>query len=205
MPRTLTSQMISALTAPVVRTAIFAELQMSNETLYLWSGLGPMTWNGMTFQGVGTLGKVQGISEDTTVEAKGVKISLSGIPSNMIGEALNNVRLMQAVNLWLMCFDTGGALISSPVISFSGLMDKTSIDDDGSTSTITINVENVLADLNRPVARHYTQADQQLDLALTLQRLGLPANTVDTGFSHVNVIQELTVFWGQNPKSVNNQ
>ena len=205
MPRTLTSQMKSALTAAVVRTAIFAELQMSNETLYLWSGLGPMTWNGMTFQGVGTLGKVEGISEDATVEAKGVKISLSGIPSSMIGEALNNMRLMQPVNLWLMCFDTNGNLISSPVVSFAGLMDKSSLDDDGSTSTITINVENVLADLNRPVSRHFTQADQQLDLVLTLQRLGLPANTVDTGFSHVNLIQELTVFWGQNPKSVNNQ
>jgi len=204
MPRTLTSPMISALTAPVVRTAVFAELVMSNETLYLWSGLGPITWSGMTFQGVGTLGKVQGISEDATVEAKGVKISLSGIPSNMIAEALDNVRLMQPVTTWLMCFDSNGSLITSPVVSFAGLMDKTSIDDDGSTSTITINVENALADLNRPVCRHYTQADQQLDLALTLQRLGLPTNTVDTGFSHVNVIQELVVYWGSNPRSVNN-
>lgn len=204
MPRVLTTQMISALSAPVVRLAVFAELQMSNETLYLWSGLGPITWNGMTFTGVGTLGKVEGISEDTTVEAKGVRISLSGIPSNMISEALNNVRLMQPVNLWLACFDASGNLINTPVVSFSGLMDKTTIDDDGSTSTITINVENVLADLNRPVPRHYTQADQQLDLALTLQRLGLPANTVDTGFSHVNLIAEIVTYWGSNPRSVNN-
>ncbi len=205
MPRTLSSEMIAALAAPVVRLAVFAELQMSNETLYMWSGLGPITWNGMTFQGVGTLGKVEGISEDTTVEAKGVQISLSGIPSSMISEALDNMRLMQPVNLWLACFTAAGQVISDPVVSFSGLMDKPTIHDDGSTCTITINVENVLVDLNRPVPRHYTQADQQLDLALTLTRLGLSTTTVDTGFSHVNVIQELTVFWGSNPKSVNNQ
>ncbi len=205
MPRTLTTQMVSALTAPIVRTGVFAEIVLTNETLYVWSGLGPMTWNGMTFQGSGTLGKVDGISEDVTVEAKGVKISLSGVPSNMIGEALDNVRLMQPVSLWLVCFDANGVPITSPVVSFVGLMDKTTIDDDGSTSTITINIENVLADLNRPVARHYTNSDQQLDLALTLQRLGLSTTTLDTGFSHVNVIQEQVVYWGQNPRSVNNQ
>lgn len=203
MPRTLTSDMIAALTAPVLRLAIFCQIQLSNETLYLWSGSGPITWNSMTFQGVGTLGKVEGISEDATVEAKGVKISLSGIPSDMIGEALDNVRLMQPVNIWLACFNPDGTVIASPVVSYAGLTDKTSIDDDGHTSTITINIENVLADLNRPVPRHYTQADQQLDLAATLTRLGLPSTTVDTGFSHVNVIAEIVVYWGQNPRGTN--
>lgn len=197
--------MLDALSSPNVRTVVLASLQMSNETLYLWSGLGPLTWSGMTFQGIGTLGKVEGISEDTTVEAKGVQISLSGIPPAMIGEALDNVRLMQTAQLWLMCFDSAGSIISNPLVSFAGLMDKATIDDDGNTCIITINVENVLADLNRPVPRHFSQADQQLDLALTLTRLGLPSSTVDTGFSHVNNIQELTVFWGQSPRSVNNQ
>jgi len=196
--------MISALTAPVVRLAIFAKLVMSNETLYLWSGLGPITWGGMTFDGVGTLGKVTGIGESATVEAKGLQISLSGIPSSMIQEALYNVRLFQPVTLWMCCFDTSGAIISDPIVSFAGLMDKGSLDDDGSSSTITINVENVIADLNRPVCRHYTDADQQQDLKATLTRLGLSTSTVDTGFSHVNLIQEVTVFWGSNPKSVNN-
>lgn len=205
MPRTLTSAMITALSSPDVSTAILASLQFADDTLYLWSGLGTLTWNGMTFQGVGSLGRVTGISEDSTVEAKGVQISLSGIPANMINEALDNVRLFQPVNLWLMCLDPNGNIIGDPVVSYAGLMDKASIEDDGETCTITINVENVLASLNRVEPRHYTQADQQLDLALTLQRLGLPANTVDTGFSHVNVIQELTVYWGQNPKSINNQ
>jgi hypothetical protein len=205
MPRTLTSDMQAALTSPNMRVGVLASLQFSNETLCLWSGLGPLTWSGMTFQGVGTLGKVDGISEDTTVEARGVQISLSGVPSAMIGEALNNVRLMQTTQLWLVCFTAAGAVIDTPLVSFAGLMDKSSIDDDGNTCTITIAVENVLADLNRPVPRHYTQADQQLDLAATLTRLGLSSSTVDTGFSHVNDIQELTVFWGSNPKSVNNQ
>jgi len=197
--------MVNALTAGVVRTAIFAKLQMATDTLYLWSGIGPITWSGMTFQGVGTLGKVSGIAESATVEAKGMQISLSGIPSTMIQEALYNTRLFNPVSLWLVCFDTAGAIVSDPVVSFAGLMDKSSMDDDGNTSTITINVENVLADLNRPTCRHYTNADQQLDLAATLTKLGLPSTTIDTGFSHVNVIQELTVFWGSNPKSVNNQ
>ena len=81
MPRTMTTAMATALCAPVVRMAILASLQLGDNTIYVWTGLGPMTWNGITFQGVGSFGDISAISEDSNVEARNVTISLSGIPS----------------------------------------------------------------------------------------------------------------------------
>lgn len=197
--------MISALTAPVVHLAIFVQLTFGDNIVYIWNGLGPLTWSGNTFQGVGSLGQISEISEDSNVEAKNVTISLSGIPSTLVMEVAYEVRVLGTCNIWLACFNPDGSLISSPVLSYQGKMDAPEMMDDGQHCTCSISLENVLVDLNRPVYRRYTADDQQLDLAATLTRLGLSSSTLDTGFSHVVSIQEQVEFWGTSPSSTNNQ
>jgi hypothetical protein len=95
MPRNLTPAMITALTAPVVRMALLASLQFADNLVNVWTGLGPTTWNSMTFQGVGSLGDISAMSEDSDVSAKNVTISLSGIPSRMMNEVLYEVRVLR--------------------------------------------------------------------------------------------------------------
>jgi hypothetical protein len=204
MPRIMTSAMATALSAPVVRLALLASLQFGDNTVYLWTGLGPATWSGMTFQGVGSFADISPMSEDSNVEAKNVTISLSGIPSSLMFEVLNETRILRTANIWLALYDSTGALISTPILSYSGKMDAPEMLDDGKTCTCTISLENVLVDLNREVFRRFTDEDQQMDLAVTLTRLGLPSTTIDTGFSHVAGLQEQITFWGRTPNSVNN-
>lgn len=204
MPRVMTTAMANALGLPVIRLALFASLQFGDNIINVWSGLGPMTWNGLTFQGVGVLGTISGMSEDSNVEAKGVTISLSGIPSTYVSEVLNEVRVLGTCNVWLALYDATYTLIDTPILSYQGKMDAPHISDDAKTCTCTIAVENILVDLNRPVYRRYTDADQQMDLAVTLTRLGLPSTTVDTGYTHIAALQEMIIYWGQNPVSVNN-
>ena len=204
MPRTMTSAMAAALSAPVLRPAILCSMAFAASTVYVWTGLGPMTWNDMTFLGVGDLGSISAISEGSTVEAQGLSISLNGIPSDMMTEVLTETRVLGAVNIWLALFDSAGALIASPIASYQGRMDAPSLTDDGQTCTCSITVENVLVDLNRPVYRRYTNDDQQLDLATTLTRLGLASTTTDTGFQFVPGVQERITFWGKSPSSTNN-
>ena len=193
-----------ALSAPVVRLALFASLQFADNTIYVWSGLGDMTWSGMTFKGVGTLGDVSEISEDSVVEAKSLTISLSGIPSDMMTEVLFETRILRTANLWLALYNNDGSLVDTPLLSYQGKMDAPEMEDDGKTCKITISLENVLVDLNRACYRRYTNDDQQMDLADTLTRLGLASTTVDTGFRHVPGVQEMITFWGKNPASTNN-
>jgi hypothetical protein len=204
MPRLLTTAMQTALCQPVLRCALLASLQFADNTIYVWSGLGPITWNGNTYIGVGSLGSISTISEDSTVEAKGVSFTLSGIPPALVAEVLWETRLLYTAQAYLALFDASGNLIATPVLSYQGKMDQPEITDDGTSCTITIACENVLVDLNRSCYRRYTNDDQQIDLAATLTRLGLPSNTVDTGFRWVPGLQEQIIFWGRMPSSINN-
>lgn len=204
MPRMLTPAMAAALCAPVLRCALLVSLQFADNTIYLWSGLGPLEWNGNTYIGVGSLGSISTVSEDSTVEAKGVVFELSGIPANLVSEVLWETRLLYTAKAYFALWDADGNLIPTPVLSYRGKMDQPTISDDGKTCSISIACENVLVDLNRSCYRRYTNDDQQMDLAATLTRLGLPATTVDTGFRWVAGLQEQITFWGTMPSSINN-
>jgi hypothetical protein len=204
MPRVMTPAMAAALQGPVVHMALLAALEFADETVYVWTGIGPTTWNGMTFTGIGDFGEVGAISEDSSVEAKGVSISLSGIPSALVGDVMFQTRVLGNAQIWLALYDASLTLIADPFLSYQGKMDAPELSDDAKTCTCTIALENILVDLNRECYRRYTDEDQQLDLADTLTRLGLPLTTVDTGFTHVAGLQEQITFWGRAPSSVNN-
>lgn len=204
MPRLMTTAMQAALCPPVLRCALLASLQFADGTQYLWSGLGPLVWNGNTYQGVGSLGSITTISEDSTVEAKGVAFELSGIPASLVSEVLWETRLLYKAQAYFALWDASGNMIPDPVLSYQGKMDQPTISDDGKTCSISIACENVLVDLNRSCFRRYTNDDQQMDLAATLTRLGLPSDTVDTGFRWVAGLQEQITFWGTMPSSINN-
>jgi hypothetical protein len=188
----MTSAMQAAVCAPVLRPALLLAMQFATETAYAWTGYRPLTWNGMTFQGVGDLGDIAGISEDCEVEAKGVVLSLSGIPSDLISNVLWEVRVLGTVKVWFALFDATGAIIADPVLAYQGKMDAPATEDNGETCTATINVENVLVDLNRAVYRRFTNEDQQQDY---------PG---DTAFQYVAGLQEQITFWGRSPSSINN-
>ena len=196
--------MQAALAAPVLRCALLASLQFADGMQYLWSGLGPRVWNGNTYTGVGSLGSISTISEDSTVEAKGVAFTLSGIPADLVSEVLWETRILYQAQAYFALFDASGNLIADPILSYQGKMDQPTISDDGKTCSIEIACENVLVDLNRACYRRYTNDDQQIDLAATLTRLGLPLTTVDTGFRWVAGLQEQITFWGTMPSSINN-
>lgn len=177
--------MLDALTSTVVPIAILAEATFRTGTVYLWSGMGPLNWNGQTWQGVGALGSISPIEEGSTVEAKGVTITLSGFDPTLLPDVLNEFALLQPVNIYLACFN-GGAIIADPLLAFSGRMDQPMIEV-GQSAKISINCETDLLDLNVATDRRYTQDDQQMDW---------PG---DLGMNFVPAIQEITIYWGSAP------
>src|ERR1700686_3345929 len=93
MPRNITTTFLNALIAPVIRPALFFEITFANETVYLWTGPVGMTitWNYQDWVGLGGALTLSPIEEASTVEAKGISISLSGIDNSQISisEVLN--------------------------------------------------------------------------------------------------------------------
>jgi hypothetical protein len=167
------------------------QLQFKSATLNLWSGLQDLAWGGITWTPSGSLIAVSGLSEDSEVEAKNVTLTLSGVSSEILGYALTDIQRGLRVTLYLGLFDEAGAIVPDPVIAYRGLIDQPSFSDGGDTCTISLNIENPLRDMNRPVDRRYTDADCQME------------NPGDLGCSFVNSIQNYVSYFGQLPQDNN--
>lgn len=195
MPRPgMTTAFASALGAKVIRPFLLYRLQFRSDVLNLWTGLYELTWGGITWSPSGALLSVSGISEDAEVDAKNVTLTLSGVPSSILGYALTEIQRGLSAQIYLGLFEADGkTIIPNPVLAYSGRMDQPSLHDgsDSDTCSISINIENPLADMNRPVDRRYTDADQQMD------------HPGDLGCSFVNSIQHYVSYFGQLPQDTN--
>src|SRR5258708_3131583 len=100
MARNLTAAQSAEVTAQNMRPAMFLQALFTSGYIYLWSGVGPISWNGQTWTGVGSLGTVSAIPETADVTAVGIKLALSGIPASLITSALGEVRQGNPVILY---------------------------------------------------------------------------------------------------------
>lgn len=185
MARDLTTALKNELTAPVLSPVIFYEGEFASGFVRLWSGYGDLLWNGQTWQGVGHLAGISPIQEDGQISAKGITVSLSGIPQSLIAVALSEARQGKPGKIWLGAMDSAGAVVVDPYLSFSGRLDVPEIDEGADTATITITYESRLIDLERPRERRYTANDQALDY---------PG---DKGFDYIPSLQDKQIVWGR--------
>src|SRR5438105_3790085 len=72
--------------------ALFVEADFASGPIYLWTGVGSITWNGHTWTGVGKFGQVSGALETRSVRADNVTISLDAIPGDLLPLALDEIR-----------------------------------------------------------------------------------------------------------------
>lgn len=185
MPRDLSSGLVTELLKSSMHPIFFVEITTSGGVVRLWSGLGTITWNSQTWSGVGKLGKISPIGETTEVRAEVVQLSLSGIPSDLISSAINDMVPNQPVNIWLGMANASGAVISDPYLALTGKTSAVTAEEGGDTSTIYVNVEGDLAALHQARFRRYTQEDQQIEF---------PG---DLGFQYVEQIQNIQITWGK--------
>jgi hypothetical protein len=195
MPRSISPTFLAQLSASQCSPALFAVLAFANETLYLWSGLGPLTpagppFNalstfpyGQTWTGLGWLAKISAIPQTTKIQAQSVTFSLSGIPSELVSDAVGQVRMTGTGTVFLGFFDSSGALIGDPIQLFAGALDVPTLDDSGETSIISITAENPLLTLNEAPNRQFDDLDQQIYV---------PG---DLGFSFVDALANLQLLW----------
>lgn len=192
MPRNISSQMIAALQSNILRPAIFVEATFASGPLYLWSGWQPITWNGQTWQPLGSFGSVSMIEEASTVESKGMALELNGIDPNLLADVVDEFQLAVPAIVYLGLFDASGNLIPDPITAFSGRMDQPTLSVAADSAKITINCESRLLDMNVAAEQRYTNETQQFFFPN------------DLGMSFVSAIQDITVYWGRHPQSAGN-
>lgn len=191
MPRDIDPSLIVALQQPSLQMAVFVTLTFASGPVNIWSGVGTVTWQGKTWIGLGSLLGMTGFEEGTTVQARGITITLSGLDPSLLSGCMNDFRLGLPAGVYLG-FYVGGALNPNALTSWAGRMDQPSISLGGTEATIAINCESRLIDMDVPSDRRYTLQDQQMTWP------------DDLGFQFVQAIQEVNVTWGQQTTSTPN-
>jgi hypothetical protein len=183
MTRTLTPAAESALESGNVPFLCFVLMDFPSGFLRLNNSATIITWGGQDWYGVGRLGSIDQIKEGATLESRGMKFRISGVPQANVAVALGQQYQGRDCKVWLAPLTSDYAVIADPVLTFSGRMDVMDIEL-GSTASITVTAESRLADWDRPRTRRYTHEDQQLDY---------PG---DLGFEFVPQMAEKELRWG---------
>jgi hypothetical protein len=184
MSRALTGATTTALLAAAKTPIIFFEAQITGGFIRVWSGYGTITWNALSWTGIGDLGGVSSIGETSDVTAQGIQVSLSGCNTALVSDAIAQVQRGYSGKVWLGFLDSSGLIIADPYQAFAGRLDQPEINPDPASPNITISYENRLIDLERPRLRMFTPQDQKIDFPN------------DLGFDYVTSIQEWNGKWG---------
>jgi len=185
MSRSLTSGMVSAVTADLVRPILLVQCAFDSGNLNLWNGIGDLTVDSVDYVGAGTLLSVGEISETSELAANGMNLALSGVTEPLISKARDEDYQGRELKVLMGAMDDSNSVIADPVVIFSGFMDTMVINDGAETATIQVTVENRLIEFERNRVRRYTSEDQKIDYPN------------DKGLEFVAEIAEKEITWGR--------
>jgi len=181
--RDLHADVVTEVQQQVVRPACLAEMAFPTGTVRIWTGQGEISWNSQTWTGTGKFVSFSAFSEQTDGSANGVKITFSGVDSDLISDAVEDAFQGDNVSIWIAFLNSSGAIVGTPFKFFGGLMDTGEIRDDGQKASIIINAESRLIDQLRPIQHRYTEQDQQKLYA------------GDKGFEFISTIPDRQFLW----------
>lgn len=188
MARFLDSNFLNALQQQVVEPLVLCEFEFLSGAVRVWTGYGDLSYGGNTYTGTGLLLGLSNIEETNDTTAKNVTFSLSGVPTDVLSLALSEADTCQGracrMHLGVFVWSGGIRCLYARQI-FGGKMDTISISETGTTSTVSLSVENDLLRLLIPSQKLYTDADQKID------------HPTDNFFQYVTGIQGADIEWGQ--------
>jgi len=186
MGRELDSTYAAGLAGGAISPIRMVQLTFKSQTIYCWSGPGPLVWNGHTFLGIGSLGKISAVAESIGLQASVVTLALSGIDPLLFAESMTDIQLGATARIWRGLWQAAGGLLGVPYQLFRGQVDKPSItvDPAGAGMTISLALVSRIVNLQRASGRRYTAADQ---------RLYYPT---DMAFNWVSQLNDLALIWG---------
>jgi len=160
MSRTMTTEAATAASATQLTMALAVRLDFAsgfvrvNSTPYL------LMLFGEEYLGAGHLGAISGLDETTDLEAAGIALQLSGVEPANLYNALQEDYQGRDARVYLVFMTDQHAVIADPVLIYRGRMDTMDISL-AEQGTVTVHVENRLADWGRARVSRYTDAEQQ--------------------------------------------
>tara|TARA_R110000796_G_scaffold173868_1_gene290824 strand:+ start:14777 stop:15346 length:570 start_codon:yes stop_codon:yes gene_type:complete len=184
--RDLTPEMLAAIAAKEVRPLLLVKAFFPAGTVRVWTGVGDLIYASETWNGLGSLLSIDAVQEQIDGTAQGLRIQLSGLDSAFFSPVLLGDYQNSRAEVYFGVRSPDGTLSGAPLLLFAGKLDSDETEDDGESSTLSINVESRLADLLRPRERRYTHQDQQ----------ALNPGAGDEGLRFIPGLQNLDLKWG---------
>lgn len=207
--RDISSTIFFNLEEDVINPFFAIELNFDSAPIRLWTGVGTLVYEGMSYIGTGNLLDISSVEETSEMAVKGATITLSGMSSEVISLALQSPYQGRICNLYFGMFaKTEGNLLKedgnyillengskialeeqgiTQGLSqiFSGYMDEMNITEGPDTGAIELKVENKLIDLERQRVRRFTNQYQK------------SLYPDDRGLEFVENIQDKEIVWGR--------
>jgi hypothetical protein len=182
MSRGLAAGNLTAVTGEVVTRTMAVALDFPSG-MARWNGSTlDIVIGGNTFLGLGALGSIGVIEEGAETRPYGLTVGITGVPRDAVALALTQEYQGDAATIWEVQLDANGQPIGTPPIAFRGRMDQMSVTL-GDTASVTVRLENRLADWERARVRRYTDEDQKRAFA------------ADKGFEFVTATVDKDIVW----------
>ena len=188
MTRTLTNTIISELDNDTVRPFFAVKLEFPSGTLRLWTGLFDITISSETYTGVGSFLGISSVEESEELKATGLELTLSGIPTSLIGTMLTDNYQGSLVTVFfgfLNETDQPQSALADPFVVYKGLADTLELSENTENVTAKLKVESRLIAMEEARNRRYTDEDQKIDFS------------TDTSLRFVAGLQDKEITWGK--------
>lgn len=185
MARTLPVALQTELNASELKPFYAVEFLFDSGDVRFWTGYDEIIANGEEWAGSGTVMGIASSNETTDLSANGMTFTFSGLDSSFVAVALRENYRGRIARLYLGALNAQNQPVSDLYQLFAGRMDVMTIQEDGQSATVTISVENVLIDLERPRVRKYTNEEQ------------LARYPNDKSLEMVASLQEKDIAWGR--------
>lgn len=164
----ITAEQAVRIYSSTVRLCLLVELQFASRTMFLWNGAGRVTLYSSTWEGVGSMGAIDGLMQTREPVSTKVTMSLSGVSQEVLALAKASVSDVQgrAAYVWLQLMDSAWQPVGARLPVFWGIMQRINIKraearEDGVDRICELEVENPFYGRSRPSAGRYNDADQQ--------------------------------------------
>lgn len=134
--------------------------------------------------GIGQIGAISSVRVTPDIRPIPVTLSLSGIPNNILYEALNEDYYGNVVEVYSCFTDDNGKPLTTPALDWSGFIDTVDIQAGESSGDMTVTCESKFTFWDRANLRRYTDVDQQTEYA------------GDEFFEFLPQMMELELQWG---------
>ena len=181
----LDSSIVNRLGADEQALFFAVKAEFDTDDILVWSGIDDLVIGSDTYIGAGTLLSVSNSEDNLELKSNGIVVALSGMDTTVVNYALTENYQNRPITIFMGYVMGGTNEVAGTLTLFKGRMTSLVINDTPEGSTVTIDAENRLVDLDRPSNLRYTKESQNF------------LHSGDTGFNRVASLQDKQINWGK--------